>query len=167
MTSQRLKTTPLPDRRRVLATAAGLGAWAWFAPATVSAQTATTPQTDELAAAIQTYTGGAPVRVGKVKLSVAELVDNGNVVPLGVSVDSPMTAGDHVRTIAVFNQKNPQRDIARFTLGPRAGKAQVTTRVRLATSQKLVAVAQMSDGSFWSHSVDVIVTLAACIEGDG
>ncbi len=167
MTPQILKKNSLPDRRRVLVSAAGLGAWAWLAPAAVSAQTTTTPHTDELAAAIQTYTGGAPVRVGKVKLSVAELVDNGNVVPLGVSVDSPMTAGDYVKTIAVFNQKNPQRDIARFTLGPRAGKAQVATRVRLATSQKLVAVAQMNDGSYWSHSVDVIVTLAACIEGDG
>jgi sulfur-oxidizing protein SoxY len=77
-----------------------------------------------------------------------------------------MTAANHVRAIAVFNEKNPQRDVAKFTLGPRCGKAQVSTRIRLATTQQLVAVAQMSDGSFWSHTVDVIVTLAACIEGD-
>jgi sulfur-oxidizing protein SoxY len=119
-----------------------------------------------LAAAVAAYTQGAPVRAGKVKLDVAELVDNGNVVPITVTVESPMTAADHVKAIAVFNEKNPQRDVARFTLGPRAGKASVTTRIRLATSQQLVAVAQMSDGSYWSHTVNVIVTLAACIEGD-
>ena len=77
-----------------------------------------------------------------------------------------MTAVDHVKAIAVFNEKNPQRDVVKFTLGPRYGKPAVSTRIRLATTQKLVAVAHMSDGSFWSHTVDVIVTLAACIEGD-
>ena len=106
------------------------------------------------------------VTAGKVKLDIAELVDNGNVVPITITVDSHMTAGNHVKAIAVFNEKNPQRDVAKFTLGPRYGKAQVSTRIRLATTQQLVAVAQMSDGSFWSHTVDVIVTLAACIEGD-
>ena len=94
------------------------------------------------------------------------MVDNGNVVPMTVSVDSPMTAANHVTAIAVFNEKNPQREVVKFTLGPRCGKANVSTRIRLATTQKLVAVAQMSDGTFWSHTVDVIVTLAACIEGE-
>ena len=120
----------------------------------------------DLAVAVAAYTKDAPVRAGKVKLDVAELVDNGNVVPITVTADSPMTAADHVKSIAVFNEKNPQRDVARFTLGPRAGKANVTTRIRLATTQQLVAIAQMNDGSYWSHTVDVIVTLAACIEGD-
>ncbi len=123
-------------------------------------------QAGELAAAVAAYAQSAPVRAGKVKLDIAELVDNGNVVPITVTVDSPMTAADHVKSIAVFNEKNPQRDVARFTLGPRSGKASVTTRIRLATSQQLVAVALMSDGSYWSHTVNVIVTLAACIEGD-
>jgi sulfur-oxidizing protein SoxY len=124
-----------------------------------------TPQ--QMAEAISTFTGGAAPTVGRVKLDVAALVDNGNAVPLGVQVDSPMTAADHVVSIAIFNEKNPQTDVAVFTLGPRAGKAQVATRIRMATSQKLVAVARMSDGSFWSGSADVIVTLAACIEGEG
>ena len=87
-------------------------------------------------------------------------------VPMTVSVSHPMTAADHVVSIHVFNEKNPQRDVARFTLGPRAGKAEVATRIRLATSQKLVALARMNDGSVWSESVDVIVVLAACIEGE-
>lgn len=123
-------------------------------------------QSDELAATIAAYAGGATVRPGRVKLEVAKLVDNGNVVPLSVNVESPMTAADHVLAIAIFNEKNPQREVAKFTLGPRAGKASVSTRIRLATSQQLVAVARMNDGSVWSDTVDVTVVLAACIEGD-
>lgn len=123
-------------------------------------------QSDELAAAVRQFTGGAPVQAGRVKLDIAQLVDNGNTVPMTVSVDSPMTAADHVVALAVFNERNPQREVIKTTLGPRAGKAQVATRIRLATSQKLVAVARLSDGSHWQHTVDVIVTLAACIEGD-
>ena len=148
----------LPRRRQILAGAAGVVASVMLRPASAAA--------GDLAVAVNSYTNGAQARAGKVKLDVAELVDNGNVVPITVTVDSPMTAADHVKSIAVFNEKNPQRDVARFTLGPRAGKAAVTTRIRLATSQQLVAIAQMSDGSYWSHTVNVIVTLAACIEGD-
>ena len=148
----------LPSRRQIVGAAVGAGAWLLLRPALAA--------TDELAAAVASYAGGATVTPGKVRLDIAELVDNGNVVPITITVDSPMTAADHVRAIAVFNEKNPQRDVAKFTLGQRYGKAQVSTRIRLATTQKLVAVAQMSDGSFWSHTVDVIVTLAACIEGD-
>jgi sulfur-oxidizing protein SoxY len=124
-------------------------------------------QGDELAAAVAAYAQGAPVKPGKVKLLIEPLVDNGNVVPVAVTVDSPMTAADHVTAIAIYNERNPQREVAKFTLGPRAGKAQVSTRIRLATSQKLTAVARLSDGSYWSDTVSVVVALAACIEGDG
>jgi sulfur-oxidizing protein SoxY len=145
-----------PSRRQVLAITVGLAGWSIISPAAAA--------TDELAAAVAAYAGGAKVTPGKVKLDIAELVDNGNVVPIMVTVDSPMTAANHVKSIAVFNEKNPQRDVAKFTLGPRYGKPSVSTRIRLATTQKLVAVAQLNDGSYWSHTVDVIVTLAACIE---
>jgi sulfur-oxidizing protein SoxY len=118
----------------------------------------------ELAAAVSAWVGGASLKEGRVRLDIADLIDNGNSVPITVQVDSPMTPTDHVTAIAVFNEKNPQRDVVRFGLGVRAGKAVVSTRIRLATSQKLVAVARMSDGSCWSHTVDVVVTLAACIE---
>jgi sulfur-oxidizing protein SoxY len=123
---------------------------------------AATPQ--ELAAAIQAFTGGAAPRVGRVMLDVAPLVENGNTVPMTVTVDSPMSAADHVVSVAVFNERNPQREVANFFLGPRAGRAVISSRIRLATSQQLVAVAKMSDGSFWSHGIDVVVTLAACVE---
>jgi sulfur-oxidizing protein SoxY len=117
-----------------------------------------------LAAAIHTVVGEAVVHPGKVKLEIPPLVENGNTVPMTVSVASPMTAEDHVKSIHVFNEKNPQPNIGNFHLGPRAGRAQVSTRIRLADSQKITAIAHLSDGSFWSVSVDVIVTLAACTE---
>ena len=140
-------------RRRLLAAGAGL---VLVRPASASPA--------ELAAAIRAYSAGATVQSGRVKLDIAPLVDNGNTVPITVTVDSPMTAADHVKAIAIFNERNPQREVAKFVLGPRAGRASVSTRMRLATSQKLVAIAAMSDGSYWSHTVDVIVTIAACLE---
>jgi sulfur-oxidizing protein SoxY len=117
-----------------------------------------------LTSAIRDVVGAAVVRTGKVKLDVPPLVENGNTVPLTVSVASPMTADDHVKSIHVFNEKNPQPNVGNFYLGERAGRAQISTRIRLADSQKIVAVAKLSDGSFWSASVDVVVTLAACTE---
>jgi len=145
-------------RRQLLAAGVGLAAAVRVRPA------AATP--GELAAAIAAFAGGATVRQGKVKLAVAALVDNGNTVPVTVSVDSPMTPADHVTAIALFNERNPERDVARFRLTPRTGRASVSTRIRLATSQTLVAVAQMSDGTYWSQSAEVVVVLAACIEGE-
>lgn len=156
-----MRKRPLVPRRAVL-TAGSAGALALLLPPAARGQSA-----QEMAAAIAQFAGDRPVQPGRVKLEIAPLVDNGNVVPMKVSVASPMTAADHVAEIAVFNEKNPQRDVARFTLGPRAGKAEVATRIRLATSQKLVALARMSDGSVWSDTVDVVVVLAACIEGEG
>jgi sulfur-oxidizing protein SoxY len=117
-----------------------------------------------LNAAIRNVVGEAPLRTGRVKLDIPPLVENGNTVPMTVSVTSPMTADDYVRSIHVFNEKNPQPYVGNFYLGPAAGRAQVSTRIRLADSQKVVAIAQMSDGSFWSASIDVVVTLAACTE---
>ncbi|HEX3116988.1 MAG TPA: SoxY-related AACIE arm protein [Bradyrhizobium sp.] len=117
-----------------------------------------------LAAAIRNVVGTAVVRTGKVKLDVPPLVENGNTVPMTVSVASPMTPDDHVKSIHIFNEKNPQPNIGNFHLGPSCGRAQVSTRIRLADSQKIVAIARLSDGSFWSASIDVVVTLAACTD---
>jgi len=121
-----------------------------------------TPET--MASAIRSVVGAEPVRTGKVKLEVPPLVENGNTVPMTVSVAHPMAAEDHVRSIHVFNEKNPQPNIGNFYFSPQAGRAQVATRIRLADSQKVVAIAKLSDGTLWSASVDVVVTLAACTE---
>jgi sulfur-oxidizing protein SoxY len=117
-----------------------------------------------LASAIRNVVGSAEVRTGKVKLDIPPLVENGNTVPMTVSLASPMTGEDHVKSIHVFNEKNPQPNIGNFYLGPRAGRAQVSTRIRLADSQKVFAIAHLSDGSFWSATVEIVVTLAACTE---
>jgi len=143
-------------RRDLLGAAIGLVGIVQARPASATAA--------ELAAAIATFAAGAPVRAGRVEFEIAPLVENGNTVPIKVRVQSPMSEADHVKAIAIFNESNPQRDVANFFLGPRAGRATVSTRIRLATSQQLVAVAKMNDGSCWSQTVDVLVTLAACVE---
>jgi sulfur-oxidizing protein SoxY len=108
--------------------------------------------------------GGALVRPGRVKLTLPPLIDNGNSVPLTVTVESPMTEADHVRAIHVLTEKNPLPDVVSVALGPRAGRATFSTRVRLADTQTVTAIAQMSDGSFWSDAAEVVVTLSACLE---
>jgi len=147
----------MPRRRIILIAAAGaaLAPFARLAGATPAA----------MEEAIGALVGEAKVTQGRVKLELPPIVENGNTVPLTVSVESPMTEADHVASIHLFNQKNPQPYIAAFHLGPRAGAARVSTRIRLADSQKVVAIARLSDGSWWSDSADVIVTLAACTEG--
>ena len=119
----------------------------------------------DMNAAINNFTNGALLREGRVAIDIAPLVENGNTVPVSVVVASPMTAADHVRRIALFTERNPLPEVMVFHLGPHNGRATVATRMRLATSQKIVAVAELSDGSCWQSSVEVIVTLAACIEG--
>jgi sulfur-oxidizing protein SoxY len=121
-----------------------------------------TPET--MAAAIQAFTKGLAVKPGRVKLDIPPLVENGNSVPLTIEVDSPMTELDHVNAIAVFAEKNPLPNVVTFNLTPRSGKASVSTRIRLGDSQTLVAIAQLSDGSFWSQKAELIVTLPACVE---
>jgi sulfur-oxidizing protein SoxY len=115
-------------------------------------------------AAIRQVVGDAPVKKGRLKLDLPPLIENGNTVPLTITGESPMTAEDHIKAIHVFTEKNPQPNVVSVFLGPRAGKANVSTRIRLADSQKVVGIAQMSDGSFWSEEVEIIVTLAACLE---
>jgi len=117
-----------------------------------------------LAAAIHQVAGEAAIKPGKIKLSIPPLVENGNAVAITVSVDSPMTAAEHVKSIHVFTEKNPQPNVISAKLGPRAGKAEVSTRIRLADTQQVVAICELSDGSFWSDKADVILTLSACLE---
>ena len=114
--------------------------------------------------AVRKVVGDAQIRKGKVTLDLPPLIDNGNVIAMSVSVDSPMTPTDYVKAIHVFNEKNPQPNIISVTLGPRAGRASISTRIRLADSQTVTAIAQLSDGSFWQATSDVIVTIAACAE---
>lgn len=149
--------TTKPWKRRDVLAGAAAGLLVLSLPKRVLAR----PDLEE---AVRGFTGGAPVRDGRVRLDIAPLVENGNAVGVTVDVESPMGPDDYVRRIGLFNEKNPQADVAVFHLTPRSGRARVSTRIRLATSQQVVAVAEMSDGTFWARAGSVVVTLAACIE---
>jgi sulfur-oxidizing protein SoxY len=143
-------------RELLLAAGAGLASLVVVRPARA------TPEA--MQEAIRKVAGPARINRGRVKLELPPLVENGNVVPLAVGVESPMTDADHVRAIHVFTERNPQPDVLSVRLGPRAGRARVATRIRLAHTQTVVAIGELSDGSWWSDSADVVVTLAACLE---
>ena len=113
---------------------------------------------------ILAVTKGATIRAGKVRLELPQLADNGNSVPIRITVDSPMTAADHVKSIHLYSERNPVSNMANFYLGPRAGKAEINSRVRLAGSQKVTAVAKLSDGSVWYDTAAIVVTLSACLD---
>ncbi len=144
-------------RRRLLQGTARIGVFALL-----PAPTLATP--DTMAQAIRAHFGTAPISIGRVALTMPALAENGNSVELMVAVESPMTASDHVRSIAIFAEKNPYPQTAVFHLGPRNGLARVTTRIRLADSQTITAIAEMNDGGLWSGTASTVVTLAACLD---
>src|SRR5262245_6748812 len=147
------------SRRGVLkaagALAAGCGAAVLVRPASASPASMET--------AIRNVVGSAVVKPGKVALDIPPLVENGSTVAVSVAVESPMTPTDYVKAIHIFTEKNPQPNVIGIRLSPRAGRATVATRMRLVDTQKIVAIAEMSDGSFWSDTVEVISTLGACV----
>ena len=155
-------------KRRHFLGATGCALAASLLPEAVRAQSAPVfAQQADSDALVKSVTRGKEARAAKVKLELPILADNGNSVPMKVTVESPMTEADHVKTIRLLSERNPERDMATFHLGPRSGTAEITSRVRLAGSQRVVALAEMSDGSFWMGTADVTVTLSACVDGTG
>lgn len=149
---------PPPYRRRVIAFLATLGVLPRVGIRPVAAAE------NDLAPIIAKITGGKALQPGRVKVDTPVLADNGHSVPVRLIVDSPMTASDHVKTITVLSDRNPRPIVATYHLGPRAGRAQISMRVRLNGTQRVWAIAQLSDGSFWSGHADVIVTESACLD---
>lgn len=115
----------------------------------------------EVTAEIAKVTGGRPPKRGQVKLDLAEMVENGNAVGVTVSAEAP--PGTRVASLHLFAEGNPNPEVFHAMIGP-AGVPRLATRIRLATSQQVVAVAVMADGSCWTDGVTVMVTLAACLE---
>ena len=150
------------SRREFLLAAGGVAAGLGLGSIVAVTPARATPA--EMQEAIRRVVGSATINPGKVKLDLPPLIENGNSVPLTVTVQSPMTAADHVKAIHVFTEKNPQPNIISAWLGPRAGRAAVTTRARIADTGTVTAIAQLSDGTFWSDSAEVVVTLSACLE---
>jgi sulfur-oxidizing protein SoxY len=150
--------TAAPSRRTLIA-----GTVAVVALPLASGVCLATPES--MAEAMQEALGtGFTLRPGRVRVELPQLAENGNSVPLKISVDSPMTAADHVQAIYVFSEKNPVANVVRFHLGPRSGAARVQTSIRLAAAQRITAVARMSDGTLWSGGANVIVTQNACLD---
>ena len=147
-----------PSRREFLIGSAGIG----MASALPLESASATPAM--LEEAIRNVIGEANLQTGKITLEVPPLVENGNTVPVTIIVDSPMSAAEQVKAIHVFNEKNPQPHVISVALGPRAGKARIATRIKLADTQRIIGIAEMSDGSFWTGEANVIVTIAACVE---
>jgi sulfur-oxidizing protein SoxY len=129
-------------------------------PPGVDARTINTPQ-----GALQSILNGAAVRRGRVHLSLPQVAENGHSVGMTVRVDSPMSEADHVRQIDLIADKNPIPRVATFFLGPESGRAEIESRLRLNGSQRVTAIAQLSDGSFWFDAADVTVNELACLDG--
>jgi sulfur-oxidizing protein SoxY len=140
----------------------------WLAGATAGVAVAALPQVGRAAALsefVTRLTEGAVPETGRMVLDIPALVENGNSVDTRIAVESPMSEADHVRWIHLIAEKNPFPDMARLHLGPRAGRAEVSTTLRLAASQTVIALASLSDGRFLMAQADVVVTLSACIDG--
>lgn len=144
-----------PGRRRLLAGMAGMALALRAVPPAHA-----TPEA--LAAALAESFGERPLQPGRVRIEVPQLSEDGNVVPVNVSVDSPMSTEDHVRAIHLFAEKNNLPRVIEFRLTPALGRARVATRIRLSASQRIQAVAEMSDGSLWTAAAEVEVTNAGC-----
>jgi len=118
----------------------------------------------DVAAAIQALTKGAPLHPGRVKLDIPLLVENGNAVAMTVAVADPLPPAERVLSLHVFAQANPLPNVIHAFFGPRSAAPRLSTRIRLATSQTVIAVAACADGTFWTDNIELLVTLAACID---
>ena len=117
---------------------------------------------EEVAAAMDVIAGDTEIVIGGITLKLPEIAENGNIVPVSVSVESPMTPDSHVETVTIFAEENPHATIVTFNFTPSNGEAFVSTRMRLATTQNVISVARMSDGSVISDTKHVKVTIGGC-----
>lgn len=116
----------------------------------------------EVEAAIKEILGDRTAEEGRISLDLPEIAENGNTVPISVSVESPMTEDDHVKAVHIFAEGNPLPNVAKMNFTPRSGEAVASTRIRLAQTQKIHAVAEMSDGSVFTAAREVKVTIGGC-----
>lgn len=158
MTTGRAGRAARASRREVLAAA---GALALCGAAGATSQAAAQAP-GEFAAALKKAVGDVQPQIGKVAIGAPEVAENGATVPITLSVDAPMTPQSHVRKITVLADGNPNPEVAVFHFTPRSGRAEVATRVRLARTQNLIALAQLSDGSLWMARREVKVTIGGC-----
>lgn len=111
---------------------------------------------------IEKFTGGKKPADGKIKLDLPEIAENGNTVPMTVSVDSPVTEQSYVQEVLVVTDENPRAGVATFHFTPQSGVAEANVRIRLAQTQNVIAIAKMNDGSLFTTSKQVKVTIGGC-----
>jgi len=146
------------NRRQALALTAGGAVFAL----TGLNSTPTLATAEDIKKAIMEFTGGKTPESGRVKLTAPEIAENGNTVPINISVASPMTESDYVQSMVLYADGNPSPFVATFHFTPMSGEAQVTTRIRLAKTQNVMVVAKMSDGSTFMDTKQVKVTIGGC-----
>ncbi|TYC53087.1 thiosulfate oxidation carrier protein SoxY [Rhodobacterales bacterium] len=144
------------SRRQALGLSAGAAAVLAFSP------TFALSATDDTDAAIKAFTGGATPAEGTVSLDTPEIAENGNTVPVGVSVESPMTEDSFVESVLILADGNPNPAVATFHFTALSGIAEAKTRIRLAKTQNVIAVAKMNDGSTFIDRKEVKVTIGGC-----
>ncbi|MEM7777039.1 MAG: thiosulfate oxidation carrier protein SoxY [Pseudomonadota bacterium] len=147
------------DTTRREALAVGIGAVAALTLAPVVPALASANAVDD---AIAKFTSGKKPTVGKVAVSAPEIAENGNTVPIAIEVESPMTEQDHVTDVLILADGNPNPDVATFHFTPMSGMAAASTRIRLAKTQNVIAVAKMSDGSVFMDKKTIKVTIGGC-----
>ncbi len=145
-------------RRQALVLSAGAAA---FAVAGLNS-TPSFASAEDTEKAIMAISGGKMPETGKVTLTAPEIAENGNTVPISVSVDSAMTEGDLVESVSIFAEGNPNPDVVTFNFTALSGAASATTRMRLAKTQNVIAVAKMADGSTYMDKKEVKVTIGGC-----
>jgi len=155
------KKSLLPDLgRRDVLRGAGLGVLALAGGGLTTKEALATPES--AAKALSSLTGGGNITDGKVEVKLPEIAENGRTVPITVTVDSPMSEGDYVKSIHIVSEGNPSPEVASFNLSPMAGKAEVSTRMRLGKTQNIRAAAVMSDGKVYGGVKEVKVTIGGC-----
>ena len=160
MTQVTLTTRTVPVTRRDVVRFAGMGLIAAAAVPLMPGRA--WANAEDVSAIIAQRYGGAEPKQGRIDLVLPEIAENGNTVPVSVRVDSPMAADDYVKSVSLFAEGNPLPEVATFRFTPRSGIAEASTRMRLAGTQNVVAVAEMSDGSVYMAKKEVKVTIGGC-----
>jgi sulfur-oxidizing protein SoxY len=155
----KMNMNPSINRRTMLGLVTGLAVTGVASRFGVNPAMADAAATDKMMAEVLK---GAEAKAGGIKLDVPEIAENGNTVPVGFVVDNPMTADNYVKAVHVFADGNPSPEVASFEFTPMSGEAGASFRMRLAKTQNVIAVAELSDGSFLKASAKVKVTIGGC-----
>src|SRR6266404_695458 len=149
------------SRRRMLQ---GAGAWALASPLLAGAPAAAAQELPAIPALTSLLAGRSPRRE-RLRLELPTLADNGQAVPMRLTMAGPFAPGSALKSIHLYSEVNPVPEMAVFEFPSPPPKVEIDSRVRLAGSQRVVAVAVMSDDTLFAAVADVVVTIAACLDG--